>query len=232
MRAIGARSFPTCVIMDSQGKVILRNDTAGAFRPTSETRLRGSLQVVQELIDLRQAVKKDPGNQSSLGALKIVEAILEVQSTPIQQLDQLIELPGISDSLRQRYQRWRGVKPISKVLQDYVAIVRTIPRSDTAGRGREFQIAAGKILELHRQGLELKDPRVGIYSDYWRLVFEGALTQKDLPVAQKAHQTYRKAFGSRPELKNRIDRMSVRIGQLKKSLEKDPAASQQDGGRR
>ena len=219
LRAIGSRSFPTCVIMDTDGKVILRNDTAGAFRPNTEKRLRTSLEVVQELLDLRSAVKADPEDSGSQASLKVVESILEVRSTPLAQLDRLIEEPGVSKQLTQRYRRWRAVKPVTQLLQDYVAKIRKIPRSDTAARTSEFHLAAGKMLEIYRQGLVLDDPRAGIFSDYWRLVFEGAMQAKDVEVAARALTVYRQSFGSRPDLKNRIDLMAKRLGSLRKSQE-------------
>ncbi len=219
LRAIGSRSFPTCVIMDTDGKVILRNDTAGAFRPTTEKRLRASLEVVQELLQLRSAVKADPEDSSAQASLKVVESILDIRSIPLAELDRLIEEPGISRQLTQRYRRWRAVKPVTELLQNYVAKVRKIPRSDTAARTREFHSAAGKMLAFYRQGLVLDDPRAGIFSDYWRLVFEGALQEKDVEAAATALTVYRQSFGARPDLKNRIDLMAKRLGSLRKSQE-------------
>jgi hypothetical protein len=75
------------------------------------------------------------------------------------------------------------------------------------------------MLAFYRQGLVLDDPRAGIFSDYWRLVFEGALQEEDVEAAARALTVYRQAFGSRPDLKNRIDLMAKRLGSLRKSQE-------------
>jgi hypothetical protein len=119
----------------------------------------------------------------------------------------------------QRFRRWRAVKPVTELLQDYVAKVRKIPRSDTAARTREFHSAAGKMLAIYRQGLVLDDPRAGIFSDYWRLVFEGALQEKDVEAAARALTVYRQSFGTRPDMKNRIDLMAKRVPVIADNIE-------------
>ena len=58
LREIGARSFPTTVVMDADGQVILRNDTAGAFRPNAENRVRGAVEVASELVKARSCQKQ------------------------------------------------------------------------------------------------------------------------------------------------------------------------------
>lgn len=207
--------------MDVDGKVVLRNDTQGAFRPTEEKRLTSSLEVVQELLDARFKLKQQPDDAAAGATRKILEAILEISSTSTEELDQLATTEGISPEVQQRFRRWRSIQPVAAVLKDYVNKIRGIPREDQSARSSEFKAAASKMLALHRSGLVLEDPRHGIFSDYWRLVFEGALTDQDLEIAGSALATYRKAFGSRPELRNRIDLMASRLGALRKSLEQD-----------
>ena len=219
LREIGARSYPTCVIMDTEGKVILRNDTAGAFRPTTESRLMTAVGVVQELLDARAAVEADGEDATARASRAILEAILGLRSTQLKELDEMADLPGIDSDLKARFRRWRAVEPISKVLKDYVAKVKSIDRSDTAARTKEFHQASKNMLEIYRKGQVLDDPRAGIFSDYWRLVFEGAIVEQDVEVATKALSVYRRAFGSRADLKNRIDRMAKRLGELRTDTE-------------
>ena len=57
LREIGARSFPTTVVMDTNGRVILRNDTAGPLRPDAEKRVRGAVEVASELVKARSLAK-------------------------------------------------------------------------------------------------------------------------------------------------------------------------------
>ena len=75
------------------------------------------------------------------------------------------------------------------------------------------------MLELYRAGTRLNDARINIFSDYWRLVFDGAITAKDLGAAETALTTYRRAYGSRADLKPRINLMSSKLAALKEELE-------------
>lgn len=215
--------------MDADGKVVLRSDTQGPFRPTDEKRVTTSLEVVQELLDARLEVKQQPEDPAAQATLKILESILEIKPISLKELDELGATEGIPAAVKQRFRRWRSIQPISEVLKDYVTKIRDLSRDDKEARNAEFQVAAKKMLGLFRDGLILEDARQGIFSDYWRLVFEGALADQDLETASLALSTYRKAYGSRPDLRNRIDLMASRLGALRKSLEPDPESEIEKG---
>ena len=215
--------------MDVDGKVVLRNDTQGAFRPTAEKRLVSSLEVVQELLDARLKLKQEPDDAAAKASLQILEAILEIRSMATTEIDQVATVEGIPESVRQRFQRWRAIQPVSEILGDYARKVREIPRENKAARNAEFKEASRKMLALHRSGLSLDDPRHGIFSDFWRLVFEGALAETDVEIASKALSIYRKAFGSRPQLRSRIDLMATRLGALRQSLEQEDGEGEEKG---
>ncbi|MGE4619998.1 MAG: hypothetical protein AAEJ04_09355 [Planctomycetota bacterium] len=205
--------------------MIIKNDTQGPFRPTSENRLRSSLELAQELLDARKLAKE--GSDSAKVTVQILESILEIKPTSLAELDRALEDAQIPDSVRKRFDNWRGVQPITTVLKGYVTKIRGIAKDDKVARNLEFKKAAAQMLGLYRDGITLSDPRQGIFSDYWRLVFEGALADQDTEVALLALSTYRKAFGARPDLKNRIDLMANRLEALKKGLEKSSA--EEDG---
>ncbi|HIC24243.1 MAG TPA: hypothetical protein EYO84_12485 [Planctomycetes bacterium] len=219
LRAIGSRSYPTCVIMDLDGKVILRNDSQGAFRPTSEDRLKSSLELAQQLLDARKGMKEQPDSASAKATVQILEAILEIRPIPAAELDRVAVIEGVAESVRQRFDRWRAIEPISKILKDYVAKIRLVAREDKETRDAAFKVASEKMLALFRDGIALDDPRQGIFSDFWRLVFEGAISARDVETAEHALSIYRRAYGSRPDLKMRIDRMATRLGALRQGLE-------------
>ena len=224
LSAIGSRSFPTCVIMDPDGKVIVKSDTLGAFRPTTEDRLKSSLKVVQELLSAREALKEQPDSSSAKATLQMIEAILQLRPIPRAELEGLDAIEGVPESVRKRFDRWRAVQPVSDLLKEYVAKIRTLPREDKEARTAAFKDASAKMLALHLDGIVLDDPRQGIFSDYWRLVFDGAFDARNAEVAARALSIYRRAFGSRPELRNRIDRMATLLGALRQTLEKRGSA--------
>ena len=85
--------------MDVDGKVVLRNDTQGAFRPTAEKRLVSSLEVVQELLDARSNLKQEPDDAAAKASLQILEAILEIRSMATTELDQVATVEGIPESV-------------------------------------------------------------------------------------------------------------------------------------
>ena len=227
LREIGARSFPTTVVMDADGQVILRNDTAGAFRPDAEKRVRGAVEVAAELVRARSQVKsaeEGSGEQKAAKAsLLILEAIMELSKPSQEELDRAAKTEGLSEDLRARYARWSAYQPIQRLLQEYVRKVRSLDSEDKIGRGKLYLETSGAMLELYRSGTRLNDARLNLFSDYWRLVFDGAITAKDAPAAEVALTTYRRAFGSRPDLIPRISKMSSKLSALKDELkEKQP----------
>lgn len=227
LREIGARSFPTTVVMDADGQVILRNDTAGAFRPDAEKRVRGAVEVAAELVGARFLVKSSAEGSAEQAAAKasllILEAILELRKPTEEELKRAVQTEGLSEDLRARYERWSAYQPIQRLLQEYVRKVRSLDADDKVGRGKLYLETSGEMLELYRSGTRLNDARLNLFSDYWRLVFDGAITAKDAEVAEVALTTYRRAFGSRPDLIPRISQMSSKLSALKEELkEKQP----------
>ena len=77
--------------MDADGQVILRNDTAGAFRPDAEKRVRGAVEVAAELVRARSQVKSaEEGSEEQKAAkasLLILEAIMELSKPSQEELD-------------------------------------------------------------------------------------------------------------------------------------------------
>ncbi len=205
--------------MDPDGKVILRNDSQGAYRPTSEDRLKSALEVAQQLLDARKGLKEQPDSSSAKATVQMLEAILQIRPIPAAELDRVAAIEGVAESVRQRFGRWRAVDPISRILKEYAAKIRSVAREDKETRNAAFKVASEKMLALFLDGIALDDPRQGIFSDFWRLVFEGAISARDVKTAQHAVSIYRKAFGSRPDLKLRIDRMATRLGALRTGLE-------------
>ncbi len=219
LREIGAKSFPTTVVMDADGKVILRNDTAGAFRPDAEKRVKGAVEVASELVKARSvANSSEPGSTEATVAhasVLLLEAIMGLKQTSKSQLNLAAQTPGLSKDLLARYERWSAFQPINDLLQDYVRKIRALDSGDTTGRGLLYLETSREMLKLYRSGVRLQDARINLFSDYWRLVFDGAISAKDVEVAEVALTTYRRAFGSRADMKPRISKMSTRLATLK-----------------
>ena len=222
LREIGARSFPTTVVMDADGKVILRNDTGGNFRPDAEKRVRAAVEVASELVKVRARVKSaEPGSAeayASEASLLLLEAILEIKESTREALKKASQVTGVDQNLLERYQRWSAYQPINKILQNYVREARA---SDAEGRKILYLNVSLEMYDLYMDGTRLNDARISLFSDYWRLVFDGAISKKDPKVAEESLQIYRRAFGSRPDLKPRINRMSSRLSSLREELKGD-----------
>ena len=124
LREIGARSFPTTVVMDTNGRVILRNDTAGPLRPDAEKRVRGAVEVASELVKARSLAKSSEEGSAEAAAAKasvrLLEAIMGVQTAAGTELEKAVQTPGLPKELIERYQRWSSYQPINQLLQDYV----------------------------------------------------------------------------------------------------------------
>ena len=223
LREIGARSFPTTVVMDADGQVILRNDTAGAFRPNAENRVRGAVEVASELVKARSWVKNSEEGSADQAAAKasllLLESIMDLRKSTEKELKQAAKTDGVDKKLLARFERWNAYQPVNRLLQEYVRKVRALDSEDKVGRGKLYLDTSREMLELYRAGTRLNDARINIFSDYWRLVFDGAITAKDLAAAETALTTYRRAYGSRADLKPRINLMSSKLAALKEELE-------------
>jgi len=231
LREIGARSFPTTVVMDTNGRVILRNDTAGPLRPDAEKRVRGAVEVASELVKARALAKSSEEGSEEAAAAKasvlLLEAIMGIQEPASSDLEKAVKTPGLSKELIERYQRWSSYQPINKLLQDYVRKVRALDSGDTNGRGLLYLETSREMLRLYRSGIRLNDARINLFSDYWRLVFDGAISAKDAAVAEVALATYRRAFGSRADLKPRINKMSSRLAALKVEQQEEQGGTEE-----
>lgn len=223
LREIGARSFPTTVVMDADGQVILRNDTAGAFRPNAEKRVRSAVEVATELVQTRSRVKNSEDGSTEQAAAKasllLLETIMDLRKSSEAEQKAAAATPGVPKGLLERFERWSAYQPINRLLQEYVRKVRALDSEDKAGRGKLYLETSRQMLELYRAGTRLTDARINLFSDYWRLVFDGAIDARDVAAAEAALTTYRRAFGSRADLKPRISKMGSRLAALKDELE-------------
>ena len=172
----------------------------------NESGTRVALVGAQELISARKSFAADPKNAALSANVTLLEALLLSTSPSADRIAKAKEAKGVDPQLAQRY-------AIREVLQRY----SKTPRGDDAARQKAYDIAAREMLSVHRNGKPLTDSRLRVFSDYWRLVFDGALLDGELEIAESALSVYRRVFSSQPGKRQRIDVMTQRLEEMKKT---------------
>ena len=152
-------------------------------------------------------------------SLLLLETIMDLRKSSEAEQKAAAATAGVPKELLERFERWSAYQPINRLLQEYVRKVRALDSEDKVGRGKLYLETSRQMLELYRAGTRLTDARINLFSDYWRLVFDGAIDARDVAAAEAALTTYRRAFGSRADLKPRISKMGSRLAALKDELE-------------
>jgi len=217
--SVGATGYPTVVVMDLAGEVILREDGRGKFRPTTRKRVTEAVEIVGELIVARDRLSSSPRDVVARATVTLIEVLLTGKNSSSEAMEKALAVEGIPASLKKKARNWLYLRPIQEVLNRYVASVQKLSRSDREGRNRAFQRAASDMYGCYLRGVEAANPRDSVHSDYWRLVFQGAMLEEDLQAAKDALKRYQQAYGSNPTFLERLRRMQKALGDLREKLE-------------
>ena len=210
LQRMGGRGFPYFVVLDPGGNRVVPGRAYPQFRPMNEKGTQVALVGAQELIAARKTAAEDPKNAGLLANVTLLEALL-LQGTPsADRVEKAKSTEGVDRLLVQRVE-------IQAILRTYSDQVRGLPRGQSDARQEAYDIAARKMLKLHRSGTPLNDVRLRVFSDYWRLVFDGALLEAELEIAETALSVYRRVFSTSPEKRQRIDVMTQRLEEMKKT---------------
>lgn len=216
--------------MDTAGKVVLRQDDLGNFRPTSEKRVVEAVDTVRDLILARKRLAISPSDKVAKATVTLVEGLLTSKEVTSEEMSAAMEIDGVSPALKKKARNWLKLKPIKEVLNRYVARVKNLQRGDREGRTAAFKQAAAEMYRCFREGIESVNPRDNLHSDYWRLVFQGAIEVEDVTVSEAALKRYQQAYGSNPAFLERLRRMQKNLGDLKEKLRGKPAPQGGESG--
>ncbi|MFQ5653837.1 MAG: hypothetical protein ACE5GW_03785 [Planctomycetota bacterium] len=208
----GGRAFPYVVVMDPEGDVIVGR--GGGFRPRSPRVLENALAKVREIIDLRRTVGSGRAEPLARARLTLLEGLSIPRKADPEAMAAAAAMPGIEPALIERYRRYRRMLPFQQVIDRYRRELGALSRDDKAGRQAAYDRTARAMYELFRQGKTIDKRGETHFSDYWRLVFSGAILARDQDSARSSLAVYQKAYGGNPSLKLRIDRMKKQLDDL------------------
>ena len=64
------------------------------------------------------------------------------------------------------------------------------------------------MFKVYQEGEPIYDTGLRVFSDYWRLVFSGAILTKNLEVAEKSLAVYRRVYSNNPQMRERLAQMA------------------------
>jgi len=200
LRRMGGRGFPFFVVLDDLGQRVVPGKAFPQFRPMNKSGTDVVLRGVQELIDVRATTRSDPKSAALKANLTLLEWLLIQGKSSDAEAESATKVEGVDQELVQRYRA-------QVVLNQYMAAVKSLTRTDLDGRRAAFDQAALSMFKVYGEGEPIYDTGLRVFSDYWRLVFSGAILSKDLEAAEKSLAVYRRVYSNNPQMRERIDQM-------------------------
>ena len=216
LQRMGGRGFPYFVILDPDGHRLVPGKAYPQFRPMNQPGTEVALSGAKELIAARLAATNAPEDAALAANRTLLERLLIDGKVSDEAAAQAMAVEGADAKLVQRFR-------VQEVLVAYSRDVQGVPREDIEARQAAFDRAARAMLKVHRTGSGLYDTRLRVFSDYWRLVFTGAILDGDASTAEAALTVYRRVYGTNANARERLVKMQNDLDALKERIEKEKA---------
>lgn len=223
LQQMGGRGYPYFVVLDENGTRIVPGRAYSQFRPMNRPGTIAALSGAQQLIGARAAEAQSPANPSLAANRQLLERLLLTGKVSTAEALAAVEVEGVDPILVQRFR-------VQEVLTEYSTAVRGLARTDVESRQAAFDRAGRAMLGVHRAGVPLNDTRLREFSDYWRLVYTGAMLDGELEVAESALNIYRRVYGTSANHRERIGKMTTDLAAAKKKREEASSPSPAGGG--
>jgi hypothetical protein len=204
LQRMGGRGWPHFVVLDERGERIVPGPALGGFRPFDRVRTIPALIGAQELIALRRQLAAEPESKVLAANLTLLEALLFDGKRDAARLAAARAQEGVDAALVARYS-------VQEVLEAYSREIAPLAKEDEAGRQAALVRAQQATVKIHRERGPILDTRLRVFGDYWRLVFAGALLEKDIALADEALQVYKRVFEGDPQLRSRLEKMAQEL---------------------